>query len=297
MNIEKFSGYDFDKHVIMVDLDIITMCNFKCWYCYARENNWNKTLNKEKLQHILNVLKDSNRYIDMSILGGEPLLNRHLKWFLNSLECIHHIKVATVFSNGTSVKQHVLKELLKDIPHKVNFNLSLHFHELHKKHAFLKFFKTAKLLNDFQKLWKITVMIDTKFLNEINKVDRIIKKYFPKTIIEFSYPVVDGKPIGTTAPVNVPRVETFQINDNKSKTYTYDEIYNLRLNKFKNYTCYTNYFHVYVDGRVVSCTYLDNIFSKTFSFNNYIQMACPFEYCVHDCMLETLKIKNENIIK
>lgn len=64
-----------ENSYIKIDWNILTICNFKCSYCYARKSEqWNKILSNKQIDHIIKIFKNSNHNFQISLMGGEPSL-------------------------------------------------------------------------------------------------------------------------------------------------------------------------------------------------------------------------------
>ena len=76
----------------------------------------------------------------------------------------------------------------------------------------------------------------------------------------------------------------------KEKSFSWEVIYQ-KLNRFTGWKCHLRYFHIKVDGEIHENCFNDRRNILNDDLNTGIKI-CPFNKCVHDCMLETLKTKN-----
>lgn len=66
-------------------------CNLRCSYCYEGNNKQNSTLSTKTLEHTLQFIVKNNpkgEHIDLTFLGGEPLLNK--KAIYKAISIIEH---------------------------------------------------------------------------------------------------------------------------------------------------------------------------------------------------------------
>ena len=70
-----FSKNQFLKNPLVVSLQIMDTCNFKCIHCYTKSGSDNKNIiSFEQIKMIVNQLKEMNIF-RIGITGGEPLLH------------------------------------------------------------------------------------------------------------------------------------------------------------------------------------------------------------------------------
>ena len=286
--MKTFHVVDYNDNLLTVDLDILTMCNYHYWYCYAREEKekWNKIMSLALIRIIAQKFRQVPFKIDLGILGGEPALHPCLLEIIDIFSEIPNIRDLVVFSNGLSPKIFKVIEKVK-YPERLKINLSFHPSEIKN---FQKFYETVDRLYKTKRLWKITVMITKEFETEINKFMSLTSKY-PDVYFEQTFPVVSGQITEIKTALEKKLLRSFIVNEQTSNPLTYDEVVNQKLNRFKGWSCHLRYFHIDVDSEIHK-----NCFNGTGNiFNEDLipeTVVCPFETCVHGCMLETLKIKN-----
>ena len=79
-------------------------CNLKCSYCYEGDSKNSTFLTEEKLRLALNYIKTNNPVNDdihLTLLGGEPLLNKKL--LRKVFEINSHARLACYTMNKTGV--------------------------------------------------------------------------------------------------------------------------------------------------------------------------------------------------
>lgn len=278
-----FHVIDYNDKRINVDIDILTMCNYHCWYCYAREDKdlWNKVMKLDQVKVVAKKLRELPYEIDIGILGGEPSLHPNLLNVLKEFSKVPNIRDLVLFSNGTRTK---LLEVIKGFNDpRLKVNLSFHPTEIKD---FNKFYSVVDEIYKMHKLWKITVMITKGQEDKINKFMKLKEKY-PNVFFEQTYPVVHDEVQELGSELDNELIRSFVYNDQSPMTY--DEVISNKLNHFKGWKCSLRYFHINVDGTIHANCFESkgNIFKDNLPIQ---ECTCPYESCVHDCMLETLKV-------
>lgn len=70
-----------NSQLVRVHIDISSRCNENCVHCYIPSKNKCGVMSKELFENILFQCKEMN-VINLTISGGEPMLNPHLTYFL-----------------------------------------------------------------------------------------------------------------------------------------------------------------------------------------------------------------------
>jgi len=102
MNYNQFSKPDISNKPInsRAKLDTGLKCNYKCFFCYYRNNLDDPELPLKEIQKRVDIIKESGiKEIDLS--GGEPTI--HSKWF-EILEYCKDFDRISCLSNGTKLK-------------------------------------------------------------------------------------------------------------------------------------------------------------------------------------------------
>lgn len=292
MEVKNFHVIDYDDNRANIDIDILTVCNYHCWYCYARERKdiWNRIMSLENIRYLAKKLSKFKKEIDIGILGGEPSLFPHLEEAIREFSKCKNIRDLVLFSNGNRPKLlETLKKLTVNRDPRLKVNLSFHPTEIKD---FSKFEFMVEKIHDMGFLWKVTVMITKGQEDKINKFMKLKDKY-PDVFFEQTFPVVHDEIEEIGADLDQELIRSFVVNEDESNLLTYDEVVQKGLNHFKGYRCALRYFHINVDGTTnINCfNNIGNVFDEDFDFNEYTERVCPLEDCVHDCMLETLKVK------
>jgi len=87
---------------MIINLYFNTICNFKCSYCYEKNNNWGNELSLVNFLKIINKLKYINNDIIINIMGGEPTIHPQFNLFINHLKKLKNIKQLILYTNGTN---------------------------------------------------------------------------------------------------------------------------------------------------------------------------------------------------
>lgn len=96
-----FENVKGSNNIVNFSLFLLTICNLKCSYCYARKNKkWGEMLSKSDLNKILSYLSKVDFDFKITLLGGEPTLYPYLKIVISELDRNKHCKVIEVFTNG-----------------------------------------------------------------------------------------------------------------------------------------------------------------------------------------------------
>lgn len=100
-----WSPIERERNTVRIHIDINTICDNSCEYCYARHNEetWGRFMTDDFLFNDLlpklHELRASGKFVDIVILGGEPTLHPSLNKFVKSLLDIQDLRVS-ITSNG-----------------------------------------------------------------------------------------------------------------------------------------------------------------------------------------------------
>lgn len=86
-------------------INIVTLCNQRCSYCYARRDlkqDWGKIMTLSEVQEIHDFLKGKD--IEINLIGGEPTLHPKLDKIVEIFN-----GNCTIYSNGTKVLKPICK--------------------------------------------------------------------------------------------------------------------------------------------------------------------------------------------
>ena len=295
-----------NKDAIRFHWDIITHCNFKCPYCYARakEGNWFKISSLELIKKTLKKLEKIQKPLEIILLGGEPTL--HPKYFeiIEEVSKLPQDLEFGIISNG--MFKDPLKFIQKHKKYNKNFSFSITFHpSQHNDKSIQEFKNNLKIINDEGFLLNVNIILD-KIEND--KIIREILDFLKLNNIGFYY--------------NVPffsndfYVEHFDISDNykkwlldinleymgqkELKYYRKDKenIYNdidvvlNNLQDFKGWTCKNNNFEIKAGTSdfIRMCSSGSEKYTVQ-DINNLKDMICPLNKCLCQGLLSNEKIR------
>lgn len=89
-------------------LELTSICNFNCKYCYIHEDDYKKALSVPDIKKLLCEIRSAG-FIQLSIIGGEPTLHQNFidtVAFASSLGFIVHI-----CSNGSRIDKNLAKSM------------------------------------------------------------------------------------------------------------------------------------------------------------------------------------------
>lgn len=243
--MENFRNILVDENSLTVFIDIITICQQHCWYCYARpestgRKNWNKILPFTKIRKILDALSYSKYEINLCLYGGEPTLHKDFNAILEYADKINSIRKIEIFTNG-------LRDLSKIYrSDKISYTLS--FHPSQTKGE--KLIKNALFLKANDISFTISCLYDGEhqyFYDCIN----VIKENNLSEYIKLG--IVDSHRKDRPLTVRVPDTELFKSINEKvylynNELYTLDEIRERNLNNFHGWKCCKGLIKISVDG-------------------------------------------------
>lgn len=287
--METFKSNTYEKNRIVIDIDILTVCNYHCRYCYARgeKNKWNKIMSIDDIKSICTKISTMDKVVDINILGGEPTLHPKLREILKLFHSLRNVEDVTITTNSSPLAVRKLMKVFDELDirkyPKIRLNLSFHPKEIKDMD---EFYYDVKRFYDLGRLDLVTVMVEEGCIQEVNDLMKYAEN-FPYTLFEQIYPCVDGiveVQEGTTSDFN----KIYLRND--TGPYGYDEVIKKGYNHFKGWKCMINRLAIKVDGTLITNCLPDgkNIL-RDFKFDEF--MICPLEECTESCTLESLKWK------
>lgn len=271
-NIEYKNNY-ISSTKFSLTIDLLDKCNLECLHCYNESSpHKNKSLSIELINEIISGL--STYYDDNSQLiltGGEPLLYDKLKDIIEIAESSSIFKKIRINTNGTIFPNKSLLDVLLKYKDKIDVQISIlgtnhneHDKITTKKGSFLK------TLNNIEKYLTSGINISFGFStvnpSEITdkRLKRLINKYkinstygnllpYGRAIKNKSELTIDEKPIGS-----VPNCDS--IDKNLHFNYlSKEKLLSMREHFPPRLPCGLHTIHICSDGRVLPCTYLQNL--------------------------------------
>lgn len=287
--MELFKCIYHKDDVIYIQMDIITICNQHCWYCYARPESdpsakWGRIMSLDKAKKMLDAMKNIKYKIVLSILGGEPTLHPELNKIVEYASNVKNIIKIEVFTNGRKPLK------LKKVP-KLTVNFSFHPSQTDGK----QILENTKYLMNLEIPFAITCLYERDSDNFYNFMNELEKR----NLINFAnIGIVDSHIKSRPLHVKIPDNKLFhkaneRIFERNSKLYTLNEIRDQKLNDFYGWKCYKRCLRVLVDGTV----YIvggDNVGLSYDEFKNYtVRVDICSGHCCNDDnnLLYNLKVK------
>lgn len=266
----------YDYELLRLILDITTLCNFRCEYCFNYKYfNKFKNITIANYENIIKHFSKFKKLIHLGIQGGEPLLYKDIKDLTMLVYFNEFIKSYDIFTNGSI-----------DIKNKIYFNdkltiyFSIHPSQLIKNENYINTLK-QNLLYCKDKC-KIIVQINNYKLDKINDlIDFVVKNKFT---IAFN---------NVYNPKNMKQIKSIKSNlDNtqhilyNDKLYNSNDLYNDNIS-FKNWNCYINSLSIDVFGNVYhECLGNLGYYKK---FNYYEYTTCKYDKPLNLCCLNYYK--------
>lgn len=156
-----------------VHLNISSKCNLKCAYCYAEErnNNKNDNLTLNEYYKLLNELKQINDNIEISITGGEPLLNKDAVYIAS--RCKNLGFYVHLLTNGTLINKNNYKDIAKNTD-VIRISIDGPFdtvNDIHRgKGTFDKIINTISLLQSIDANIKLAMTVTKNNINYVEKM-------------------------------------------------------------------------------------------------------------------------------
>lgn len=130
-----------------MNLIITEACTNNCPYCFATSEMSNtsvKQMDKEVFDDIFKKIQSNPTPIGVNLLGGEPLLNKNLPYFIEKLAAEPNVSVITILTGGV-VPNHLFQELplkekvlfLFNVNQRKDYRSELQFNRVHQNLAWL----------------------------------------------------------------------------------------------------------------------------------------------------------------
>lgn len=291
---------EISKNAKKFHWDIITLCNYKCTYCYSRlqQGQWGKFINDDTIENVIHGISMVNGNKEVFLLGGEPTL--HPRYF-NILESLWNMSDVIVMGNITNgnYKDPVgfINNHLKYID-KFYWNITFHPDQVHDVD---KFKDTIRYIHD--KGFNITVNVLLMDCS-LDKNEDIIKYcydgdifYYPSFLFN-SNQFLPFNSVDWLHYINnkyPPKRELYYCTE--SDTYNFNDIesYVNGLYTFKDWYCYNDTFSISVtDGKFHHfCTEKMVTVDDINALDCVIR--CPLDQCV--CPARNTYEKSRTIFK
>ena len=111
-----YSSKERELNTVRLHVEINTICNNKCAYCYARANKqtWGTMMSSSyindvfipNMKKLIKTLRNDKKYLDVVLLGGEPTLYPKFSDVVNFL-CDNDVRIS-ITTNGTYPYKNIL---------------------------------------------------------------------------------------------------------------------------------------------------------------------------------------------
>lgn len=304
INIPIITDYGTQGHLgqnanlLNVHWDIVTLCQLKCGYCYARNTygkEWNKIASKDIIDSVIEALSRSTLPFNLGLLGGEPTIAPHYNYILEKISKIEKFNRVYVTTNG----ERDLREINTD---NVAFLFSYHPADCTSDERFID---NVKYIKDKGNKLKVNILLhpNRKHWKKSRDMAITIQNMGVKIHPHFVYAHWDRK----LMKVHDGFFEYFEMFGDLERDIEFDndmfndfEVYKYGLTKFKGWSCWNNNYEVDVKGNVVKfckeenteTSYLPHDLDYFKRIGNVEPMICPHNECNCDGLLKLKKVRN-----
>jgi len=308
MGYTKEIGFGHLVDRLYIHWDITTMCEYKCSYCYAREeykDKWMRPGPWKKQQYVIDELAKSTLPVFLGLLGGEP--TSHHKYFemIKQIEdkvIQHKDSRLYITTNGAKSNDFFNKHTYNN---KMRFLWSFHIEymteetiqnfisniEIISKKGFKS--RVNIMLHPAKKYWFIIkkLILDLDDMSRIYNIE--IHPHFiystPHNSIKYSddfykeFHFVD----------KLLKKEYRFFNGKNYEDFSDIEVFEKKMNKFKGWNCYNNNYEIGLNCDINQFCFGDKKPIEIDFFKNITKVKpvkCPHEFCSCDGLL---KIKKE----
>lgn len=266
----------YQQH-LRVDIDINTICQYNCPYCYARKSfKWNQMMRRSMMESILDGLCKRTTPIRVSILGGEPTLHPLLRWFVERLLEIKQVKECAIVTNAAKEPPPI------DDP---RFFIMPTWHPLEADDGlFLEYVRKYR-----GRIISPVVIMLPKYADRAQYIISELINQF--SIHPSPTPIrVNGHVIPYNVSVDDDEERCYRFN---GREWTFNELVKNGLNRFNGWRCLALNYSIGVDGSVgMACHTLGKPNLTDFLANiKPMWITCEHETCIDDCLVETPKYK------
>ncbi len=308
-----FSGIDHEIQRLYIHWDITTKCNYHCKYCYSWQdyessNNWQKESDLNTIKKILKSIELSSLPVFLGLLGGEPTLSKYYNYIISYIQdkiLIKHNKNRLYITTNLSKS---LSWWEKHLKIKNTFILaSFHPEYFNNEDDINTFIEKLLFLKNFFKI-KLNIMLEPSRIEILNQLKKYLKKLKENKIIihpHIIYP--NGSPFEDINKIYNNQLYIFKdffkyqepeyIYNNKKLTDY--EVFQKKINTFKNWKCWQNNYEISINGKVQNlCRSIDysDLTNNILFFKKIKEIKpikCPHQWCSCDGLLKCKKVKND----
>lgn len=89
-----------DDAVNIISWHLLTLCQYKCPYCYARkEMPWGKIASKAEIDQMLSMLAQTPTEFHLELAGGEPTLHPLITYIVDRMQIIKKCTALLLYTN------------------------------------------------------------------------------------------------------------------------------------------------------------------------------------------------------
>ncbi len=311
MDFTEEIGFGHMVNRLYIHWDITTMCEYKCSYCYARDeykNKWMRPGNWTKQQKVIDELSKSTLPVFLGLLGGEPTSHHKYFEFVKQIEdkVIHH-KDSRLYitTNGAKSNEFFDRHTYNS---KLRFLWSFHIEYMDDKTNIENFVSNIRIISEKGFKSRVNVMLHPakkywKILKElILTLDEMSKKYnieiHPHFIYSTPHNPVKYSPEFYKEFKFVDKLlkkEYRFFNGNDYKDYSDIEIFENKLNQFKGWNCYNNNYEINLNCEINQFCFAGKKPIEPDFFKNITSIKpvfCPHDFCSCDGLLKIKKVIN-----
>lgn len=275
-----FKAIEFNPNRIIVGLDITKLCQYKCEYCYARNERYTYS-NKDwfvpldKIMYIIECMLKAPRgfHFEVNVYGGEPSLHPDIDKIIKTLCSIDRIHEVDLITNGRVV----------------------HTNDYEKLHPMFSFHASqVKSIDDFIKnalKYKNSIVAVMRTGNEEEQCEECIRKCHENNIFcTIGFAQTDQKFV-LQKRFDIEN-EVRYICDERGLTL-HDIFFEDWFHKsFKGKTCLMNDFSIWFNGDIHRCHMEPvNIYTHPDYFRKpHIVQKCMFDNCPNESNLACKKL-------
>jgi radical SAM protein with 4Fe4S-binding SPASM domain len=107
-SVEKAKRFEETKTLSWAVIELTSLCNFNCLWCYASSNSNGQHMTKENAERLIQILADSG-IKQITCSGGEPLMYPYIREFVK--DASDHEMIVHMNTNGYFLTKELAKEL------------------------------------------------------------------------------------------------------------------------------------------------------------------------------------------
>ena len=284
-NNKTWSSLESERNTVRLHIDIDTICNQKCIYCYSRYNksNWGLFMSKDyiyntlfkNISYIYNELKKQNKILDIVLLCGEPTLHPYFNEIVKFLSSLN-VRIS-ITSNGSYGYKNIYSN------DKIRWAFTYHPTQVYNIDKWF-----TNIISRKDEWWEVAISPLIDCLNNVKensyrvyKIINLSHKYNLKVQPTFQFNPQDK--ITHIKLDNVIKYYSFLKEEypiyKYNNTYMNDyEILTSKLNYIKGCLCVNNNVQLDVRGNLRKCCSCNTI-DWIDLLNLNVDMVCPLDEC------------------